>query len=60
MESKSVWLSKMFLVNIIALAAMITQGITGTEFISLEVQGSILAVVNIILRLVTRQPVTWS
>ena len=60
MESKSVWLSKMFWVNIIALAAMITQGITGTEFISLEVQGSILAVVNIILRLVTRQPVTWS
>ena len=59
MESKSIWTSKTFYVNIIALVGMIIQGVTGKEIISLEIQGTILAGINIILRFITKQPVTW-
>lgn len=57
---KSVFTSKTFWVNAIALIAMIVQGITGNEVITLEVQGTALAVINIILRTITKDPVTWS
>ena len=57
---KSIFTSKTFWVNVLALVAMIVQGATGTDFISLEVQGTILAVVNIILRTITKEPVNWS
>lgn len=59
MDSKSIFVSKTFYVNLLALVAMIVQGATGKEFISLEVQASILAGINIILRFVTKKPVTW-
>jgi len=57
---KSVFTSKTFWTNLIALAAMIIQGLTGKELVSLEVQGTLLAIVNIVLRTITKQPVTWS
>lgn len=57
---KSIFTSKTFWLNIIGLAAMIAQGIAGKELISMEMQGTILAVVNIILRTITKDAVTWS
>jgi len=59
MESKPIWQSKTFYVNLIAGVAMLAQAVTGKEVIPLAAQGSILAVVNVILRFVTKQPVTW-
>jgi len=56
---KSIFVSKTFWVNAIALGCMIYQGITGKEVIGLEVQASILSVINIILRVITKQPITW-
>ena len=56
---KKVWLSKTFWVNIVALVALVTQGLT--EFvIDLEAQAAILAVVNMALRIITKSPVAWS
>ena len=57
---KSIFTSKTFWVNILALIAMIVQGVTGNEIMDLETQGTILAVINIILRTVTKGPVNWS
>jgi hypothetical protein len=59
MESKTIWLSKTFWVNLLALAGMIAQGITGSEVFPLEVQASILTIINIGLRFITKQAVTW-
>ena len=59
MDSKSIFASKTFWVNAVSLVAMVIQGITGKEIIGLELQASILAGVNIILRFITKQPVTW-
>lgn len=52
--SRTLW------VNVLAIAAMIAQGITGKEVINMELQATVLGVVNIILRLVTKTPVVWS
>lgn len=59
MESKSWYTSKTLWVNAIAIVAIIVQGVTGKEIISLELQGTILAGINMILRLVTKSAVTW-
>jgi len=59
MDSKSIFLSKTFWVNLIAIAAMTAQGLTGKEIIPLELQGTILGAVNVVLRLITKQAVTW-
>lgn len=59
MESKSIFVSKTFWVNVLALAAMVVQGVTGKEVIGLDAQASILAGINILLRFITKQPVTW-
>ncbi len=56
---KSIFKSKTFYANIIAVLAMTIQGITGKEIVSIEMQGTILAVVNIILRTVTKEAVKW-
>lgn len=58
-NTKSIFTSKMFWANIIGLVAMIIQGVTGNEVISLEMQGTILAVINIVLRTITKDAVTW-
>lgn len=57
---KSIFTSKTFWTNVLAVIAMSVQGITGKELITLEIQGTILAVVNIVLRMVTKEPVTWN
>lgn len=54
------WASRTLWVNAIALVAMIVQGVTGKVFISLELQASILAGINMLLRFVTKKPVVWS
>ena len=59
MENKKWWASKTLWVNAIALVAMIVQGITGKEIISLEYQAMALSAINFILRLVTKSPVVW-
>ena len=57
---KSIFTSKTFWVNIVALGAMIFQGVTGNEApVATEVQATILAFVNVLLRSITKDPVTW-
>lgn len=58
-SSKAVWTSKTFWVNIVAVVGIIAQVSTGTEVIDVEAQVAILAVINLILRLVTGKPITW-
>ena len=60
METKSIFTSKTFWTNVIALVAMVIQGITGKDVFPLEYQASALSVVNVLLRMVTKQPVTWA
>jgi len=56
---KSIFNSKTFWVNVVGLVAMIVQGVTGNEVINLEMQGTILAVINIVLRTITKESITW-
>jgi hypothetical protein len=55
---KSPLLSKTLWLNVIAVIAMVVQGQTGFV-IDLDAQMAILGVVNILLRLVTKEPVVW-
>lgn len=56
--TKPIWQSKTFWVNVIALAALSVQALT--EFvIDVETQAAILAVINLILRLVTKDRIDW-
>lgn len=57
-ESKPFWVSKMFWVNILAAVGLLIQSQTGFV-IDLETQGAILIVVNLVLRAVTGQPISW-
>lgn len=54
--NKPIYLSKTFWVNVIALVAMLAQMQTGFV-ISPEEQIAIIAVINILLRIVTGQPI---
>lgn len=56
---KTVWTSKTLWVNVIGLIALVVQSLTG-YIIDIEAQASILAFINVMLRLVTKEPVTWS
>jgi hypothetical protein len=56
---KKWWTSKTMWVNVISLIAIVGQGLTGKELIPLEAQGSILAGINMVLRMVTNGPVVW-
>jgi len=58
MDPKKFWLSKTLWANILAIVALIVQSQT-SYVISPESQVSILAVVNVVLRLVTKSEVTW-
>ena len=59
MESKAWYTSKTLWVNLIAVIAIAAQGISGHEVINAELQASILAAINMILRFVTKSQVTW-
>ena len=58
MESKAIWLSKTFWLNVLAVVALIVQSQFGFV-ISPELQASLLMILNVILRLVTKTEVTW-
>ena len=53
MQTKSLWKSKTVWVNLIAGASMLVEAITGVG-LSLEVQGAILVIANLILRRLTK------
>jgi hypothetical protein len=55
--TKKITESKTVIVNIIALIAIIVQMQTGSV-ISIETQAAIVTVVNIALRLITKEPIT--
>lgn len=57
--NKKWYTSKMLWVNSIALLAIIFQLATGREAINAEAQVSLLAVINLILRLITNKAVEW-
>jgi len=58
MEDKKFYYSKTFWVNAIAGVAMVIQTVTGNEVLDIETQAVILAVVNIVLRFITKGAVT--
>ena len=53
------WQSKTFYANIIAAVALLLNNKYGIK-ISPELQVAILAVVNLILRAITKQPIVWT
>lgn len=57
-SGKRFWLSKTFWVNVLALVVLIAQSHFGLV-VSLEVQASILAAVNVALRLITKEQIAW-
>ena len=59
MDTKAIWVSKTFWANLFAIAAMIVQSFTGWV-LPPDWQATGLAVVNLILRIVTKQPVAWT
>ena len=59
MENTKDWYkSKSFWVNILALIALLSQSFTGF-IISIEQQGAILILINLVLRLVTKEEITF-
>jgi len=60
-NSKELWKSKTFWVNIIALVIFIVQIFWVPDFtIPLEIQGALLALINFVLRLITKEEIVWS
>ena len=59
MIGKAFWLSKTFWVNVLAGVAIVAQALWGWVM-DPEVETSILAGINLVLRLVTKEPITWS
>ena len=57
--AKKFYTSKTLWVNLIALVAIILQLATGKEAFNLEAQASLLAVINLILRLLTNRKIGW-
>ena len=54
---KDWWKSRTVWVNLLAFAAFITQALTGHEFLTVEAQAVVIAVLNIILRFDTSEPI---
>jgi hypothetical protein len=59
MENKIWYASKILWVNLIALIGMVLQGKFG-YVLSPEIQVVILALINMILRAITKQEIVWS
>ena len=51
--SRTIW------ANALMLAGALIANISGQDILTPEVQASILAVVNVILRVVTKEEITW-
>jgi hypothetical protein len=58
-DSKKFWESKTFWANLIGIGAMVAQSVNGSFVMPPEWQAAILAVINIVLRLVTKQEIVW-
>lgn len=56
---KKWYVSKTLWVNVISIIALIVNGITNAVTIDAETSATLLAVANIILRLVTREEIVW-
>lgn len=57
---KRFYMSRTFWANLILGGALIAEGVTGQEVvIPIEIQVGILALVNLALRKVTKEPVSW-
>ena len=54
MNEKKWYASKTLWVNVLAVAAIVAQGLTGQQIISPAMQGVILGIINMVLRLVTK------
>lgn len=60
MNQKDFWKSKTFWVNLIAIIVFVIQMLWIKDFaIPVEIQGAILAVINFVLRLVTKEEIIW-
>ncbi len=59
MNQKDFWKSKTFWVNLIAIIVFIVQLYVKDFVIPIEIQGAILAVVNFILRWITKEQLVW-
>ena len=59
MEQKKWYCSKTMWANFVAVMAMAVQGVTGKEIFNPEVQGAVLGVANLALRLITKSDVVW-
>lgn len=57
--SKAFYFSKTFWVNLIALIVLAVQTQTG-YVVAPEIQVAALSLINVVLRAITRQPITWS
>ena len=51
-QSKTLW------VNAIAIVAIVSQAVTGREVIPAETQGMLLAIINFVLRLITKEEIS--
>ena len=58
METKAFWQSKTIWLNVLAAVGGIVQTYTGFV-VSPEVQGAVLILLNVILRLVTKSEIAW-
>ena len=60
MNQKDFWKSKTFWVNLIAIIVFVIQMLWIKDFvIPVEIQGASLAVINFILRWVTKEEIIW-
>ena len=59
MEQKKWYYSKTLWANFVAVIAIAVQGLTGKELINPEVQGSVLGIANLALRLITKSDLVW-
>ena len=59
MDAKKWYASKTLWMNGLAVIGIVLQGVTGKEVLPLEVQSVLLGVINVALRLVTKQAVVW-
>ena len=51
---KKWWQSKTVWANVVAGAAVLVQALTGDEWLDAEVQGAIIVIINLLLRLITK------
>lgn len=59
MSGKPWYTSKMLWVNVVGISAMVAQRWTGF-LVPVEDQAIVLGLINLILRLITKQPLGWS